>query len=74
MGVGPFPGERSTFLMLQLFNTVPHDVGSPNYKIILLLLYNYSSSTVINPKANISYAGYLICNPHERLSDPPKEL
>ena len=40
----------STFLMLQPFNTVPH-VVTPNDKIILLLLQNYSKVTVIWPQS-----------------------
>ena len=45
-----------------IFNTVPHVVVTPNYKIILWLLHNCNVVTVINHNVNIWYAGYLICD------------
>ena len=52
----------STFLILQLLNTVSHVVVNPNHKIISLLLHNCNFATVVNHNVNILYAGYLICN------------
>jgi hypothetical protein len=40
------------FPMLQPFNTVPHVVGTPNHKIILLL-HSYSFATVMNCNVNV---------------------
>ena len=37
------------------FNTVPHVVVTPNYKIILLLLHNCNFATVMNHYVNIWY-------------------
>ena len=42
-----------TFLMLQLFNTVPHVVLTPTIKIFSLLLYYCNFSTVVNHNVNI---------------------
>jgi hypothetical protein len=38
-------------------------VISPTYKVILLLLCNYSFATVMNGNVNSWYAGYLIYAP-----------
>ena len=53
----------STFLILQLLNTVSHVVVNPNHKIISLLLHNCNFAAIINNNVTISYAGYLICSP-----------
>ena len=41
----------STFLMLRPFNTVPHLVVTPNYKVILLLPHNCHLAAVTNHNA-----------------------
>ena len=39
--------------MFEILYTVPHVMGSPNYKIILLLLHNCNFATVVNCNVNI---------------------
>jgi hypothetical protein len=64
----------STFLMLGPFNTVPPVVVTPKHKIVLLQLHNCNFATFANLNVNIWYTGYMICNPCERLTWPPKGL
>ena len=42
------------------FNTVPHVVESPNYKIVFLSFQDCNFSTVMNQNLNISDIRYLI--------------
>jgi hypothetical protein len=42
-----------TFLMLWPFNTIPHDVVTPNHKIILLLLHYCNFTIIMNLIINI---------------------
>lgn len=61
------------FLKLWPFNKVPHIVMALNHKIILLLFYNCNFSTIsMSHKVNIWYAGYLRCDPCEKLVQSPK--
>jgi hypothetical protein len=62
----------SALLMLQPFNTGPHVVLTPHHKIISLLLHNWNFATVLNHNVNIWYAENLICDPCERVVEPPK--
>jgi hypothetical protein len=60
-----------TFPNAVTVNTV-HVVLTPSHNIILLLLHNYNFATVMNYNVNISYAGYLTCDP-QRSCDPKVE-
>jgi hypothetical protein len=53
--LNPLEQWFSTFLVLQLFNTVPHAVVTlPTHrKIILLLLHNCNFASVMNHNVNI---------------------
>jgi hypothetical protein len=62
----------SNSLMLQLCNTVRRVIVTPNQKTILLLLHNCKFATVMNCNVNAWYAGYLICNPYERVVHPQR--
>lgn len=42
-----------TFLTVPPFNTAPHMVGTPNHKIILLILHNYNFVTVMTYNVDI---------------------
>lgn len=46
--------------------------GPPTVELLSLLLHNRNFSTVVNPNANMCYAGYPICAPWKGL-DPQVE-
>lgn len=45
--------QSSAFLVPPPFPTVPHVVGTPNHRIISLLLHNYNFTTVRNHNVNL---------------------
>lgn len=52
----------SIFLTPWPFNTIPHTVVTPNYKIILLLFHHNSFATIMNPNVNMWCIGCLVCD------------
>lgn len=46
----------------------------PTIELFLLLLHNYKSAPFLNPNVNIWNAGYLMCNPCEKVIQTPKEV
>ena len=47
----------------QTLNTVPHIVVTPpTINLLVLILHNCTSATVMNHKASICYVEYLICD------------
>lgn len=52
-----------TFLKLWPF-TVPH--------VIFVATHNYHFATGMNRNVGVSYAGYLICDPCEKVVQPPE--
>lgn len=70
VGLSPSSEWFSTFLLLPPFNIVPPVAVTPNHKIISLLLHNYNLA-VVNCNLKISYAEFLICDPHERVIRHP---
>lgn len=55
-------------------NTVPHIVGSPTIKLLLLLRHNCNFATTMNWNVNIWYLGcsVVLCDPRERVIWSPQ--
>lgn len=57
------PQRFSTFLTIQLFNTVPHVVVGPNHNMIFIAPHNCNFAPVMNCNANPWYAGHRMYDP-----------
>ena len=58
--------------MLLPFNPIPHVMVTPNHKTIPTLLYNCNSAAVTDYNVTIGHAGYLTCNPCNKVTQPTK--